>query len=573
MLGPSRVHRQHGYIITMSCVIRHITVCVKFCDTCNTPVRYSEWDEGILNYNDFLFLSLGFFFHLLSNLQCHTAPGRAIRAHKIFLREPGLNDQQVLNAFISFLPLLDVDRNITCIFCGFFPWYLVADGNQKVGLDLDYEQLSRSAEALHRKHNDGSRTSTERSNGHRVDMDSFLSSYQEDAFFQQFGCSASCTPNMDTWGYWINQHTRETNEVVNTEFAKMAFSPKFNVQPTRRKPDNDTLVQQNLEPDSVPSAVTVGSIGSDSPSTESTRTMSSDRNDEFVLSNIMEFLAGACKSDIEDFCRRQGVSSVGSRRDMVIRLKDALGKAHNSSAFIKLFSNVFGRTGCHIDFVCPHLVSYASKICLRAESVRDYVDVLMSLKFSPTILCADMAGPIADHAKRRCPSMFGPKNGMWCEPTADNIRAAALGTFRVSAPWVNNIRQVRLTPDRERALNSEGRYPEMQVHPITLTAEKVALYDEFHQGNTTDVSDILRTVALCPDLEGLSKSTVSENYNNMRKRDEFSKSHETLDGGGDTQNAAKLQNCCRTNSKILRLGFVDPQRARCDGKGGCCKSW
>eukprot|EP00742_Colponemidia_sp_Colp-10_P009472 GILJ01010328.1.p1 GENE.GILJ01010328.1~~GILJ01010328.1.p1 ORF type:complete len:350 (+),score=22.44 GILJ01010328.1:158-1051(+) len=72
-----------------------------------------------------------------------------------------------------------------------------------------------------------------------------------------------------------------------------------------------------------------------------------------------------------------------------------------------------------------------------------------------------------------------------------------------------------MTEERAMLLHGGAR----TVHPVTLTADRKLLYDEFHQGNTSDPADILRTVAFCKDLEGFIKTTVGENINNVRKRD------------------------------------------------------
>eukprot|EP00743_Colponemidia_sp_Colp-15_P011363 GILK01012664.1.p1 GENE.GILK01012664.1~~GILK01012664.1.p1 ORF type:complete len:1303 (-),score=70.66 GILK01012664.1:212-4090(-) len=508
-LTEDLVFHQNGRIIALDGIIKNVTVCIRFCRSplCGLPVRYSEWNEGILNFNDHTFISVGLFVHMLCDLQNHTAPGRTIRSHAMFLGER-INEQELLNAFVSLLPLLDIEENEVCIFCGFFPWFLVADANHKVGFDIDFEKMMNAftekerLREIHQTESD-SVSSTPSFDAFETDTVRFQKVYHEACFFFQFGHSSDFVPDLFNWGYWLNKNTRaHPSLVINSEREKLRYE-----RSARKK--MDALKRTNIE-------VQPQHTSHEMDSTEMTIQM--------AVSDVMELLTGSSRAEIQSMCERLNVPSVGSRRDMVKRLKDVVSDG-SGNKFVKLFTNFYGRTGCHVDFTCPHMVNYASKVCLRAESVRDYVDIIRSMKFVPTIVCADMAGPIADHAKLRYPEMYGSLNGMWCAEEPEKVNGAKDGTFRIRIPWAKNLRSLNMNDDRGKALSESNMHSAAahasSLHPVSLTQERKLLYDEFHQGNTTDEMDILRTVALCPDLEGLVKTTVAENFNNVRKRDVY----------------------------------------------------
>ena len=60
----------------------------------------------------------------------------------------------------------------------------------------------------------------------------------------------------------------------------------------------------------------------------------------------------------------------------------------NDEKFKKTFSKLWGCSGGWLSGTCPHGVVYVLKFVLRAESPRDYVDVLLSMKFQPNTVFA-----------------------------------------------------------------------------------------------------------------------------------------------------------------------------------------
>ena len=53
-----------------------------------------------------------------------------------------------------------------------------------------------------------------------------------------------------------------------------------------------------------------------------------------------------------------------------------------------------------------------AQFVLRAESPRDYVDLLLSMKHQPNVIITDMPQMVAAHGNKRQPRMLAPFNGM-----------------------------------------------------------------------------------------------------------------------------------------------------------------
>ena len=99
---------------------------------------------------------------------------------------------------------------------------------------------------------------------------------------------------------------------------------------------------------------------------------------------------------------------------------------------------------------------YALKFVVRAESPRDYVDVLLSMKYQPNVVLIDMAHMVAVHGNHRKPGMFSPYEGRVAPATEANIKAAQEGKLTVDMPWL-------IDSYRDSAPN---RY-QSPTHPLT----------------------------------------------------------------------------------------------------------
>lgn len=151
---------------------------------------------------------------------------------------------------------------------------------------------------------------------------------------------------------------------------------------------------------------------------------------------------------------------------------------------------------------------YSIKCNIRAESPRDFADMLLSWKHMPNVIIYDFARGLATHMNLREPESlpFKPFEGRLSPPTPDNIAKAKDGKLKVSLPW----------------LNCKKMIPDPEGHPVTGSAEHYALYDRFHEDNTKDPRDVLRKLCTVPQLAGKVNSQVAEQlFSRMKKNNYF----------------------------------------------------
>lgn len=157
--------------------------------------------------------------------------------------------------------------------------------------------------------------------------------------------------------------------------------------------------------------------------------------------------------------------------------------------------------------MCPCGVVYSVKFNLRAESPRDYMDLLLSWKHMPNIVVYDFARGLATHGNLRQPHNlpFTPHEGRLLQPTEDNIRLAQQKKVSVSLPWL-----------LEKKMPSD-----LNGHPVTGSSEHYVIYDTLHESNTKDPKDILRRINLVPELVGRLNSQVVEQFFSKMERNNY----------------------------------------------------
>ncbi len=158
--------------------------------------------------------------------------------------------------------------------------------------------------------------------------------------------------------------------------------------------------------------------------------------------------------------------------------------------------------------MCPCGVVYSMKVLVRAESPKDFTDLLLSWKHLPNITIYDFARGLASHANLRYPDIipFSPHEGRLLEPNETNIAAAEKGRLRVSLEW----------------LKEKKKPADVNGHPLTGSSEHYVLSDRFHENNTKDSRDKLRKIQLVPELAGRVHSQCAEQlFSQMRKNNYF----------------------------------------------------
>ncbi|XP_078018218.1 uncharacterized protein LOC117262505 [Epinephelus lanceolatus] len=266
-------------------------------------------------------------------------------------------------------------------------------------------------------------------------------------------------PNYHNWAPWIGPHTRGSDVVLNTEYNKIN-------QPRHPNEAAEFLITE-------------------------------ERLTDEILKLKMEAVRSLCKE-----C---GIDSKGSRMDLVMRLRKEM---QDRSTYDKVFSKVWGASGGWAVVTCPCAVVYGVKFNLRAESPRDFADLLLSMKHFPNVTLYDFARGLATHTNIREPQSlpFSPHEGRLMDATEENIRLASAGHAKVSLPWLATKKPV----------------PDEGGHPLTGSSEHYALYDRFHEANTKDKKDVLRKIELVPELCGWVNSQCAEQlFGGMRKNNHF----------------------------------------------------
>ena len=148
--------------------------------------------------------------------------------------------------------------------------------------------------------------------------------------------------------------------------------------------------------------------------------------------------------------------------------------------------------------MCPCGIVYSIKVNLRAESPRDFMDLLLSWKHIPNVVVYDFARGLVTHGNLRDPENvpFSPHEGRLLQPTDDNIRLAKEKKILINLPW----------------LREKKEEPDLDGHPVTGSSEHYVLYDRLHEANTKDDRDQLRRIHLVPELAGHLNSQVAEQF-------------------------------------------------------------
>ena len=172
-----------------------------------------------------------------------------------------------------------------------------------------------------------------------------------------------------------------------------------------------------------------------------------------------------------------------------MQIKQAISK--DDEKFKKAFNKIWGRSGGWVSGTCPHGVIYALKFVLRAESPRDYIDLILSMAHQPNIVVSDMANMLVAHGQKRNREMFNPHNGMVAEPTKENVQEALEGKLEVSLPLLN---------DNYVGGNDKGSTT--KVHPVTGSDKHLCLFDRLHERNAKKDEEALRRVRNIKELKG-----------------------------------------------------------------------
>ena len=130
-------------------------------------------------------------------------------------------------------------------------------------------------------------------------------------------------------------------------------------------------------------------------------------------------------STLRKVCKECGIKADKlTRIDCISRLKSAVQSVANID---KLFFKIWQASGGILTGTCIHGIVYPFKCLLKAESPRDYADILLSMKHPPNIVISDVPHMLAAHINKRSPNIFAPYAGRVADPSEENIKAVHEG--------------------------------------------------------------------------------------------------------------------------------------------------
>lgn len=186
---------------------------------------------------------------------------------------------------------------------------------------------------------------------------------------------------------------------------------------------------------------------------------------------------------------------------------------------------------------------YSIKFNLRAESPRDFADLLLSWEHLPNVCVYDYAHGLVAHTSVRVEDNppFQPFEGRLVEPTSANVEAASHGKLKVHLPW----------------LLEKLDHPNSNGHPVTGSNHHYVLYDKFHQSNTKDPKEILRRINIVPELQSTLNSQVAEQlFASVRKNNYF------LNNMGPSSHIFLMRNILEHRNSLLNDKLVTRQLRR-----------
>jgi len=167
--------------------------------------------------------------------------------------------------------------------------------------------------------------------------------------------------------------------------------------------------------------------------------------------------------------------------------------------------------------LCPHGICYGIKSLLRAESVRDHIDMIMSLRYQPTVIMNDLSNLTARHGNRRNADMFSHNDGRLDEATEDVLRQIVQRTYSKSLPFLTTG-QYSVHQD---VLDHPYESSDKSMHPVSRTSLHYCLSDEFHKSNMSGSSEKLRDKSLVPELHGINTQVAEQMFSQVTKNAYF----------------------------------------------------
>ncbi|CAM4720373.1 unnamed protein product [Leuciscus chuanchicus] len=301
----------------------------------------------------------------------HTAVSRVV---EYLERTSGVqfpSSDTVLQGYLHFEALTEHDYQYSCVNCGDHPPVVIMDLHKKGAFHLSVSDLSPPPEDF---------------NG-EVDMQIFWEALSVERIGRGFVTSQqknpfTVPPSFHFWAPWIGPKTCRSNHALNTEYKKV-------------RPPKPTEVSEI--------------------------TVTEDRLTEELYKQKVQV--------VRNLCKECGLDPSGSRADLLLRLSSEM---KSRQTYDKVFQKIWAASGGWAVIMCPCGIVYSIKCQIRAESPRDFADMLLSWKHMPNVIIDDFARGLATHMNLREPERlpFNPFEGRLSPPTPDNIAKAKDGKLK-----------------------------------------------------------------------------------------------------------------------------------------------
>lgn len=408
-------------------------VKTRSCRKCSTIYKYREWGHGIFNFDNKLFISLPFLLDIRYGLTTHTAISRTVESISRKLKV-NINEQKVRYAYLAFEALVKHKYSFNCLHCGIHPKTLVYDVCKKVAFDFDVEMIEK----------DQNSTPT-------IDADIFWETIEKNLIARTMIKHDKDNPfkiplSYSNWAPFIGHSTRKGHMLYNTEYSKLNVT------------EDEDLISEPI-PDEL----------------------------------LTQLLQHNTTLQIKTLCEELNVSTVGSRYDMLERLRQA---SINRSQFDKYYSKIVNKSGGWLTASCPHNVIYAAKFIFRSESPVDYLNIMKSFKYQPSVSIIDIANRVASLGNKLYPGMFAKNNGRLLPTNEANMSGVEQNKLTISIPALQN--DIPITN------------PTLEQHPITGLDYSFCLFDYFHQCNSKLRPELLRRSSIVRELAGYVNTQSAE---------------------------------------------------------------
>jgi hypothetical protein len=126
---------------------------------------------------------------------------------------------------------------------------------------------------------------------------------------------------------------------------------------------------------------------------------------------------------------------------------------------------------------------------------------------------SDIPQRLAQLTNRIENGFFNPHDGKPFPSSDENIQLATAGQLKRYFPWWISL--------DDSLSNVTAGSSNHDSHPVTGTNERYSMYDRFHEKNSNNPDDLLRRLAICPQLYANTNSESHEQLHSVLNKDNY----------------------------------------------------